>query len=192
MCSAINDSCRSARRACGVARTRAERDRLRAPRSTDTSRKSVQVSDALKQPDDSRGITMGFEKGVVGLPDQAAAVEVSRFRKSGIGMATGSQDSQPAQFLLCHTKLESAVRYLRIEVDDALNIAEQGELQPSTTGIRWSLTRHMQSRFRNRERQLSSGHGSSLTGVDCIQAPWATRHAIPSNAIDQVGFEGVG
>jgi site-specific recombinase XerC len=32
------------------------------------------------------------------------------------------------QLLLCHTKLESTVRYLGIEVDDALNIAEQIEL----------------------------------------------------------------
>ena len=32
------------------------------------------------------------------------------------------------QLLLRHTKLESTVRYLGIEVDDALNIAEQIEL----------------------------------------------------------------
>ena len=31
------------------------------------------------------------------------------------------------QLLLGHTKLESTVRYLGIEVDDALNIAEQIE-----------------------------------------------------------------
>jgi len=30
--------------------------------------------------------------------------------------------------LLGHTKLESTVRYLRIEVDDALEIAEQTEV----------------------------------------------------------------
>ena len=39
------------------------------------------------------------------------------------------------QLLLGHTKLESTVRYLGIEVEDALNIAEQIELQSSTTGI---------------------------------------------------------
>ena len=38
------------------------------------------------------------------------------------------------QLLLGHTKLESTVRYLGIEVNDALNIAEQIELLPSTTG----------------------------------------------------------
>ena len=32
------------------------------------------------------------------------------------------------QLLLGHTKLESTVRYLGIEVDDALNIAEQLDL----------------------------------------------------------------
>jgi hypothetical protein len=32
------------------------------------------------------------------------------------------------QLLLSHTKLESTVRYLGIEVDDALNIAEQIDL----------------------------------------------------------------
>jgi site-specific recombinase XerD len=32
------------------------------------------------------------------------------------------------QLLLGHTKLESTVRYLEIEVDDALNMAEQIEL----------------------------------------------------------------
>jgi site-specific recombinase XerC len=32
------------------------------------------------------------------------------------------------QLLLGHTKLESTVRYLGIEVDDALNISEQIEL----------------------------------------------------------------
>jgi hypothetical protein len=32
------------------------------------------------------------------------------------------------QLLLGHTKLESAVRYLGIEVDDALRISEQTEL----------------------------------------------------------------
>jgi len=32
------------------------------------------------------------------------------------------------QLLLGHTKLESTVRYLRIEVDDALEMAEQTEV----------------------------------------------------------------
>jgi hypothetical protein len=32
------------------------------------------------------------------------------------------------QLLLCHTKLESAVRYLGVKVDDALEMAEQTEV----------------------------------------------------------------
>ena len=39
------------------------------------------------------------------------------------------------QLLLGHTKLESTVRYLGIEVDDALHIAEQIELQSSNPPI---------------------------------------------------------
>jgi site-specific recombinase XerC len=40
------------------------------------------------------------------------------------------------QLLLGHTKLESTVRYLGIEVDDALHIAEQIELQSSNPAAR--------------------------------------------------------
>jgi hypothetical protein len=36
--------------------------------------------------------------------------------------------SRAVQLLLGHTKLESTVRYLGIEVDDALEIAEQTEV----------------------------------------------------------------
>src|SRR5476649_73219 len=43
------------------------------------------------------------------------------------------QHEQNAQLLLGHTKTESTVRYLGIEVDDALAIAEQGDLY-STSG----------------------------------------------------------
>jgi len=39
-----------------------------------------------------------------------------------------SEDRQSVQLLLGHTKLESTVRYLGIEVDDALSISEQVEL----------------------------------------------------------------
>ena len=39
-----------------------------------------------------------------------------------------SYPGRAVQLLLGHTKLESTVRYLRIEVDDALEIAEQIEI----------------------------------------------------------------
>jgi len=46
------------------------------------------------------------------------------------------------QLLLGRTKLESTVRYLGIEVDDALHIAEQIEIESSNpTYPRWSLAR---------------------------------------------------
>ena len=45
--------------------------------------------------------------------------------------ASGAQKTgnlRAVQLLLGHTKLESTVRYLGIEVDDALSISEQVEL----------------------------------------------------------------
>ena len=46
------------------------------------------------------------------------------------GIANLSQDKEPENcpLLLGHTKLESTVRYLGIEVDDALEMAEQAEV----------------------------------------------------------------
>jgi integrase len=39
-----------------------------------------------------------------------------------------TKNLRAVQLLLGHTKLESAVRYLGIEVDDALELAEQTEV----------------------------------------------------------------
>ena len=39
-----------------------------------------------------------------------------------------SADVRAVQVVLVHTKLESTVRYLGVEVDDALEIAEQTEI----------------------------------------------------------------
>ena len=49
-----------------------------------------------------------------------------RTRVAQIYRKTGNL--RAVQLLLGHTKLESTVRYLGIEVDDALSIAEQIEL----------------------------------------------------------------
>jgi site-specific recombinase XerC len=40
----------------------------------------------------------------------------------------GTKNLRAVQLLLGHTKLESTVRYLGIEVDDALEMAEQTEV----------------------------------------------------------------
>ena len=40
----------------------------------------------------------------------------------------GTKNLRAVQLLLGHTKLESTVRYLGIEVDDALQLAEQTEV----------------------------------------------------------------
>ena len=44
------------------------------------------------------------------------------------GTPTATRNLRAVQLLLGHTKLESTVRYLGIEVDDALEIAEQTEV----------------------------------------------------------------
>lgn len=49
-----------------------------------------------------------------------------RTKASMIYRRTGNL--RAVQLLLCHTKIESTVRYLGIDVDDALLIAEQVEI----------------------------------------------------------------
>ena len=44
------------------------------------------------------------------------------------GGVTERRGDQAVQLLLCHTRLESTVRYLGIEVDDALEISQQTEI----------------------------------------------------------------
>ena len=48
--------------------------------------------------------------------------------KGGASLQETRQLERAVQLLLGHTKLESTVRYLGIEVDDALSISEQVEL----------------------------------------------------------------
>ena len=48
--------------------------------------------------------------------------------KSTLIYGRGSRTFEASKLLLDHTKLESTVRYLVIEVDDALEIAEQTEV----------------------------------------------------------------
>ncbi len=51
-----------------------------------------------------------------------------RTKAAQIYKKTGNLRARAVQLLLGHTKLESTVRYLGIEVDDALSISEQVEL----------------------------------------------------------------
>jgi hypothetical protein len=46
-----------------------------------------------------------------------------------------TENLRAVQLLLEHTKLESTIRYLGIEVDDALEIAEQTEALVATAGL---------------------------------------------------------
>jgi site-specific recombinase XerC len=63
----------------------------------------------------------------IGLESNSYGTHSMRRTKAGqIYRKTGNL--RAVQLLLGHTKLESTVRYLGIEVDDALNISEQIEL----------------------------------------------------------------
>jgi site-specific recombinase XerC len=64
--------------------------------------------------------SIGLESALYGTHSMRRTQAAQIFRKTG--------NLRAVQLLLGHTKLESTVRYLGIEVDDALNIAEQIEL----------------------------------------------------------------
>src|ERR1700680_661068 len=64
--------------------------------------------------------SIGLERAFYGTHSMRRAKGAQIYRKTG--------NLRAVQLLLGHTKLESTVRYLGIEVDDALNIAEQIEL----------------------------------------------------------------
>jgi integrase len=64
--------------------------------------------------------SIGLESALYGTHSMRHTKAARIYRKTG--------NLRAVQLLLGHTKLESTVRYLGIEVDDALNIAEQIEL----------------------------------------------------------------
>jgi integrase len=64
--------------------------------------------------------SIGLESASYGTHSMRRTKVAQIYRKTG--------NLRAVQLLLGHTKLESTVRYLGIEVDDALNIAEQIEL----------------------------------------------------------------
>jgi integrase len=65
--------------------------------------------------------------GLIGL-DQAAYGTHSMRRTKPTLIYRRTRNLRAVQLLLGHSKLESTVRYLGIEVDDALEIAEQTEV----------------------------------------------------------------
>ena len=89
-----------------------------------------------------------------------------------------TKNLRAVQLLLGHTKLESTVRYLAIEVDDALEIAEQTRFKPSWAGrdcrTRRSLTGQLRicvvaseiSRAVRTKRPLHRGRGVAPSHSD--------------------------
>jgi integrase len=65
--------------------------------------------------------------GAIGLDPAKCGTHSLRRTKATL-IYRRSKNLRAVQLLLGHTKLESTVRYLRIEVDDALEIAEQPEV----------------------------------------------------------------
>ena len=63
----------------------------------------------------------------IGLDSSAYGTHTMRRTKASL-IYRRTKNLRVVQLLLGHTKLESTVRYLGIEVDDALEIAEQTEV----------------------------------------------------------------
>jgi integrase len=64
---------------------------------------------------------------MIGLDDTAYGTHTMRRTKASL-IYRRTKNLRAVQLLLGHTKLESTVRYLGIEVDDALEMAEQTEV----------------------------------------------------------------
>lgn len=70
----------------------------------------------------------GCDPMKIRIGDIAAGDEIRRraFRTPGKGLVDLKENRQPARGpdLFCHTKIESAVRYFYVDVEDALDLAE--------------------------------------------------------------------
>lgn len=65
--------------------------------------------------------------GEIGLDPAAYGTHTLRHTKASL-IYRRTKNLRAVQLLLGHSKLESTVRYLGIEVDDALDMAEQTEV----------------------------------------------------------------
>ena len=76
---------------------------------------------------------------MIGLEGSAYGTHTMRRTKASL-IYRRTKNLRAVQLLLGHTKLESTVRYLGIEVDDALEIAEQTEvLVKQNSAQQWAL-----------------------------------------------------
>jgi integrase len=87
----------------------------------------------------------------IGLDDTAYGTHTMRRTKASL-IYRRTKNLRAVQLLLGHTKLESTVRYLGIEVDDALEMAEQTEVWSEKAGQRSDAARPSAAR---RGRPLS-------------------------------------
>ena len=87
-------------------------------------------ADCMRRRTSARGSTLALwtveSKRWALIPRRTERTSVRRTKPTLIYRRT--RNLRAVQLLLGHTKLESTVRYLGIEVDDALEIAEQTEV----------------------------------------------------------------
>jgi hypothetical protein len=108
---------------------------------------------------------VGSWVGLIGLDPAAYGTHSLRRTKPTL-IYRRTTNLRAVQLLLGHTKLESTVRYLGIEVDDALEIAEQTEV--------WL---HNVGRDRRTRRSLT-GHNRSVGGAARIARKRTFRKAL--------------
>jgi integrase len=84
---------------------------------------AVAIVRAASQPDDTRAYSQTGRQASDWTPRIFGTHSLRRTKAALIYRRTGNL--RAVQLLLGHTKIESTVRYLGIEVDDALTIAEQ-------------------------------------------------------------------
>ena len=113
---------------------------------------------------------VGAWVGSIGLDPAAYGTHTLRRTKATL-IYRRTRNLRAVQLLLGHTKLESTVRYLGIEVDDALEIAEQTEVS-SCQGGRDRRTRRSPT---GQERPLPGGVQFVRAGVAWLDFHWPTR-----------------